>query len=104
MPKSLSLIKRHKAWLAAGLFAAAILLASTGLLYLPVALAIVVVAYVLFNILPARQVYDSIEWPVIVLLGSMIPARGGTGNKRRYGPDCRWLLPAWPRVIHRWWC
>ncbi|MEN8107517.1 MAG: SLC13 family permease [Pseudomonadota bacterium] len=71
--EDLSLIKRHKAWLAAGLFAAAILLASTGVLYLPVALAIVVAAYVLLNILPARQVYDSIEWPVIVLLGSMIP-------------------------------
>jgi di/tricarboxylate transporter len=71
--ESLALIKRHKAWLAAGLFAAAILLASTGTLYLPVALAIVVAAYVLLNILPARQVYDSIEWPVIVLLGSMIP-------------------------------
>jgi di/tricarboxylate transporter len=71
--ENLSLIKRHKAWLAAGLFAAAILLASTGTLYLPVALAIVVAAYVLLNILPARQVYDSIEWPVIVLLGSMIP-------------------------------
>jgi len=71
--EKLSLVKRHKAWLAAGLFAAAIALASTGLLYLPVALAVVVAAYVLFNILPARRVYDSIEWPVIVLLGSMIP-------------------------------
>ncbi len=82
--EDLSVIKRHKAWLAAGLFAAAILLASTGLLYLPVALAIVVAGYVLLNILPARQVYDSIEWSVIVLLGSMIPlgvaleASGGT--------------------------
>ena len=82
--EDLSLVKRHKAWLAAGLFAAAILLASTGLLYLPVALAIVVAAYALLNILPARQVYDAIEWPVIVLLGSMIPlgvaleASGGT--------------------------
>ena len=71
--KDLDLIKRHKVWLATGLFAAAIALASTGYLYLPVALAIVVAAYVLLNILPARQVYDSIEWPVIVLLGSMIP-------------------------------
>ena len=71
--ENLSVTKRHKAWLAAGLFAAAILLASAGILYLPVALAIVVAAYVLLNILPARQVYDSIEWPVIVLLGSMIP-------------------------------
>jgi di/tricarboxylate transporter len=71
--ENLSLIKRHKAWLAAGLFALAIVLASVGVVYLPVALAFVVVAYVLLNILPARQVYDSIEWPVIVLLGSMIP-------------------------------
>ena len=82
--ESLSLVKRHKAWLAAGLFAAAIALASFGVLYLPVALAVVVAAYILLNILPARQVYESIEWPVIVLLGSMIPlgvaleASGGT--------------------------
>jgi di/tricarboxylate transporter len=71
--ENLALIRRHKAWLAASLFAAAIVLASTGVLYLPVALALVVAAYILLNILPARQVYDSVEWPVIVLLGSMIP-------------------------------
>ncbi|MGB5716577.1 MAG: SLC13 family permease [Gammaproteobacteria bacterium] len=82
--ESLSLVKRHKAWLAAGLFVAAITLASVGVLYLPVALAVVVTAYILLNILPARQVYESVEWPVIVLLGSMIPlgvaleASGGT--------------------------
>jgi len=74
--RSLDLIQRHKAWLAVGLFTAAILSASFGLLYLPVALAAVVVGYVVFNIVPARHVYDSIEWPVIVLLGSMIPIGG----------------------------
>jgi di/tricarboxylate transporter len=81
----LELVQRQKAWLAAGIFAAAIVLASTGVLYLPVALAAVVAAYVLLNIVPARQVYESVEWPVIVLLGSMIPigaaleSSGGTG-------------------------
>jgi di/tricarboxylate transporter len=30
----------------------------------------------MFNIVPARHVYDSIEWPVVVLLGSMIPIGG----------------------------
>ncbi|MDX2495312.1 MAG: SLC13 family permease, partial [Desulfuromusa sp.] len=39
--KSLEVIKRHKAWLASGLFASAILLASFGVLYLAVALAMV---------------------------------------------------------------
>ncbi len=74
--RSLDLIKRHKAWLAVGLFAAAIISASFGWLYLPVALAAVVAGYVMLNIVQARHVYDSIEWPVIVLLGSMIPIGG----------------------------
>jgi len=78
-------IQRNKVWLAVGLFVAAIAAASVGLVYLPVALGCVAAAYVVFNIVPIRQVYNSIEWPVIVLLGSMIPIgsalqdTGGTG-------------------------
>ena len=78
------MIQRSKVWLAVGLFAAAILAASIGLVYLPVALGCVAAAYIFLNIVPIREVYDSIEWPVIVLLGSMIPigsalqATGGT--------------------------
>ena len=74
--RNTDLIQRNKAWLAVGLFAAAILSASLGLVYLPIALAVVVASYVMFNIVPSRHVYDSIEWPVIVLLGSMIPIGG----------------------------
>jgi di/tricarboxylate transporter len=66
-------IQRDKAWLAVGLFAAAIAAASIGAVYLPVALGCVVAAYLFFNIVPIRNVYESVEWPVIVLLGSMIP-------------------------------
>jgi di/tricarboxylate transporter len=66
-------IQRSKVWLAVGLFAAAIMAASVGLVYLPVALGCVAAAYIFLNIVPIREVYDSIEWPVIVLLGSMIP-------------------------------
>ena len=66
-------IQRHKAWQAVAIFAAAIVAASAGWVYLPVALGCVVAAYILLNIVPLRDVYTSIEWPVIVLLGSMIP-------------------------------
>jgi di/tricarboxylate transporter len=66
-------IQRSKIWLAVGVFVAAIALASTGLVYLPIALGCVAAVYVGLNIVPIREVYDSIEWPVIVLLGSMIP-------------------------------
>ena len=66
-------IQRNKAGWAVGIFAAAILIASVGLVYLPIALGCVAALYVLLNIVPIRAVYNSIEWPVIVLLGSMIP-------------------------------
>lgn len=66
-------VQRNKIWIAVGAFAAAITIASMGLVYLPIALGCVVAMYVGLNIVPIRDVYDSIEWPIIVLLGSMIP-------------------------------
>jgi di/tricarboxylate transporter len=80
----LSVTQHTRAWLAAAIFAVAIALASFGFLYLAVALGVVVALYVLLDIVPIRNVYDYVEWPVIVLLGSMIPlgtaleASGGT--------------------------
>ena len=71
--KGLQVIQRDKALLAVGIFAGAVLLASVGLVYLPVALAGAVVLLVATNVVPLRQLYESVEWPVIVLLGSMIP-------------------------------
>ncbi len=83
--RGLQVIKRDKALLAVALFAGAILLASFGVLYLPFALGLTAISYVAFNIVPVKRLYDSIEWPVIVLLGSLLPigaaleASGGTG-------------------------
>jgi len=74
--RGLQLVQRQKALLAVGLFGSAIALASFGYLYLPVALAATAALMVLFEIVPLHQVYDAIEWPVIVLLGSMIPIGG----------------------------
>jgi len=71
--RGLQVTQHTRAWFAVGIFAAAIALASFGMLYLAVALAIVVALYVITDIVPIRNVYDFIEWPVIVLLGSMIP-------------------------------
>jgi di/tricarboxylate transporter len=66
-------VQRSKIWIAVSSFAAAIVVASLGFVYLPIALGCVAALYVGLNIVPIREVYDSIEWPVIVLLGSMIP-------------------------------
>jgi di/tricarboxylate transporter len=56
-----------------GVFAAAVVLASLGIVYLPVALAAAVTILAATKIVPLRQLYESVEWPVIILLGSMIP-------------------------------
>jgi len=66
-------IQREKAWWAVAIFATAIAAASFGVVYLPIALGCVAALYVALNIVPVRSLYDSVEWPVIVLLGSMIP-------------------------------
>ncbi|MEL0191119.1 MAG: SLC13 family permease [Halieaceae bacterium] len=72
-PRGLDVIQRDKASWAITLFAGAIGLASFELVYLPVALACVALLYILLDIVPLSQVYESIEWPVIVLLAAMIP-------------------------------
>jgi di/tricarboxylate transporter len=71
--RGLAVTQDSKVWLAIGMFAAAVAVASFGLVYLPIALGCVVVAYVLAKIVPLSELYTHIEWPVVVLLGSMIP-------------------------------
>ncbi len=55
------------------MFALAIAAVSLGLVTMPVALGVVVVAYVLVRILGVEDLYEHIDWPVIVLLASLIP-------------------------------
>ncbi|MEL7345963.1 MAG: SLC13 family permease, partial [Pseudomonadota bacterium] len=71
--RGLAVTLNEKTWAAIGVFAAAVIAAALGWVYLPVALAIVVVIYTLIRVLPVKEIYDHIEWPVVVLLGSMIP-------------------------------
>lgn len=85
-PRGLSVAKRSRAAIAAALFTGAILTASFGLVTLTAALALVTIVFVAMGLIGPREVYTTIEWPVIVLLGSMIPlgaaleVSGGTAH------------------------
>ena len=76
-------------------------LTDAGLVYLPVALGLVVVGYVLIKVLPVAEIYDHVEWPVVVLLGSMIPlgaaldSSGGTALIANGLIDLTAGLPSW---------
>ncbi|WP_298843383.1 SLC13 family permease [uncultured Roseobacter sp.] len=99
--RGLAVTENRKVWLAIGLFAGAVAAASTGLIYLPIALGLVVVAYVLAKIVPLAELYDHINWPVVVLLGSMIPLGAALetsgGTELIAGALVAWTdgLPAW---------
>ncbi len=97
--RGLTVTQDSKTWAAIGLFGVAVAAASFGLVYLPIALGVVVVGYVLLGILPARDLYEQVEWPVVVLLGSMIPlgaALDAAGGTRLIAESLIGLTAGWP--------
>jgi di/tricarboxylate transporter len=71
--RDLQVTQREKAGYSIAIFAAAIIASSFGLVYLPVALGACVALYALLRVITLSQIYESVEWPVIVLLASLIP-------------------------------
>ena len=63
----------RRAWIATGIMVASVGTAALGLLPAAVAFALGVLASMAFRTVPLRAVYESIDWPVIVLLGALIP-------------------------------
>jgi di/tricarboxylate transporter len=55
------------------IFASAIVLAALGLLPIQVAFTAAALVMVIAGFLSLREIYESVDWPVIVLLGAMIP-------------------------------
>ena len=71
--RGLKLGQPQNIWLALAIFAAAIVLSAFGVLPIAVAFLGAIIAYILTGILPTRELYSHIDWPIIVLLGAMIP-------------------------------
>jgi di/tricarboxylate transporter len=99
--KSYAVIQRRKALMAIGIFVVAIGASVAGLVPLSIALALCVALYAVTNILTPTDVYEAIEWPVIVLLGTLIPLgnafEDAGGTQLITGAIVGWAgdLPAW---------
>jgi di/tricarboxylate transporter len=72
-PRGLQVGRERQAGLSILIFATAIAAATFGLVSLTIALALAAAALIVLTIVPVREIYDGIDWPVIVLLGAMIP-------------------------------
>ncbi|MFO7822302.1 MAG: SLC13 family permease [Bacteroidota bacterium] len=99
--RSLRIGYQTKILLALGIFALSIAMVVTGLLPVQVAFSMAAVGMVLSGVLPVKNVYTSVDWPVIVLLGAMIPVgialetSGGANLIASWVLELGEMMPAW---------
>ena len=74
--RDLSFGRRQQARAMMLIFAAAIAATTFGLLPVQISFGLAVMAMVVTGLLPVRELYEGIDWPVIILLGSLIPVGG----------------------------
>lgn len=99
--RSLRIGYQTKIPLALGIFVTSIILVVAGVLPVQVAFSIAAVGMVLSGVLPVKNVYTSVDWPVIVLLGAMIPVgvaletSGGANLIASRVLELGEMMPAW---------
>lgn len=71
--RGLKLQQPQKIYFCLGVFFAALVAAATGFIPIQIAFMTAAVVMILSRIITLREIYDSIDWPIIVLLGAMIP-------------------------------
>lgn len=84
-------------------FGIAIALVAANLLTAPIAFVLAVLGMLALRLLPVRELYDAVDWPVIVLLGAMIPVGGAletSGLAQLIAEQVAALGEGWPdRVV-----
>ena len=71
--RKLELNRTRRVFTAIAVFAVAVALGIAKVVTMPVAFMLAIMAFLLLGILNVRQIYDDIDWPIIVLLAAMIP-------------------------------
>jgi hypothetical protein len=71
--RGLRLGQSRRRLLALGIFAVALLLAAMGVIPAQISFVAAVVLMVVAKIVSPREAYESVGWPIIILLGAMIP-------------------------------
>lgn len=72
-PRTILIPDRKKAITAVAIMFAVVLLAATGILPAALAFTLGVLGYMLTKVIPLRKIYDAVDWPIIVLLGALMP-------------------------------
>ncbi len=90
--RELQMPDKSKAVMASLIMALSVGAAAFGVLPAAIAFAIGVVATMVLRTVPLRAVYDAIDWPVVVLLGALIPVAGAMESTGTADLIARFLL------------
>lgn len=71
--RSIMIPDKRKAYTALGIMFIAVILAATGVLPAAIAFTLGVLGYMLTSVIALRRIYEAIDWPIIVLLGALMP-------------------------------
>ena len=74
--RELRIPNQRKAWLSVGIMTFSVGMAAFGVLPAAISFAMGVLASMALRTVPARGVYEAIDWPVVVLLAALIPVAG----------------------------
>ncbi len=77
-PRSLRSPDRKKMFTAAGIMILSVGLTAAGLLPAAISFLLGVLLVMVLRVLPLRKMYESVDWPVIVLLGALLPVAQAT--------------------------
>jgi len=96
--RNIELNRNRRVYTALGIFAFAIALGIAKVVTMPVAFMLAVGAYLLTGILSVREIYEDIDWPIIVLLAAMIPVGNAlteTGTTALVANQLRDITQGW---------
>ncbi|HSG44776.1 MAG TPA: SLC13 family permease [Anaerolineales bacterium] len=89
-------------FLALGIFVSALALSALGFVSVQIAFTAAVVLMVITKIVNLRDAYDSVDWPIIILLGAMIPVGAAletTGGAQRIADVILQVSSQFPPVV-----
>ncbi|MBX3617021.1 SLC13 family permease [Nitrosomonas sp.] len=90
--RELHIPNKRKAWESGIIMAMAVGSAAFGLLPVAISFAVAVLTSMALRTVSPRSVYEAIDWPVIVLLGALLPVAGAMGSSGTADVIARFLL------------
>lgn len=100
--RGIRLVKTRRTILALGIFGVALAATALGLVPVQVAFVAAALLMVVTRLVALKEVYDSVDWPVIILLGAMFPlghALESTGGAQLIADEMLSLSHQFPPVV-----